>query len=107
MRDVIRLGGAIKRGSPIEGPSSAFGVFRELVTTDTPKDSPLTLRTMMRRPDYRELSTPKLAVGDPAFDFELPKHDFCNGTAVATGATVRLSEFRGVQPVALIFGSYT
>ena len=26
---------------------------------------------------------------------------------VPTGATVRLSDFRGVRPVALIFGSYT
>jgi hypothetical protein len=82
-------------------------VVREFVSGDTPSDSPLTLKALMRREDYRELSTPKLAAGDPAFDFELPRHDFSDGTPAATGGTVRLSEFRSVQPVALIFGSYT
>jgi len=40
-----------------------------------------------------------LAVGDPAPDFELPGKDLT--------APVRLSSFRGKQPVVLIFGSYT
>jgi hypothetical protein len=101
------LGGAIKRGSAIEGPISLAGVVREFVSGDTPDDSPLTLKTLMSREDYRDLSTPKLSEGDPAFDFELPRHDFSDANAVTTGATVRLSEFRSVQPVALIFGSYT
>jgi hypothetical protein len=105
--DVLRLGRAIKRGSAIEPPISLAGVVREFVTRDTPDDSPLTLKAVMSREDYRDLSTPKLAEGDLAFDFELPRYDFSDGTAVATGATVRLSEFRSVQPVALIFGSYT
>lgn len=61
----------------------------------------------MSREDYRDLSTPKLAVGDVAFDFELPQYDFTEGTAIATGATVRLSKFRSSKPMALIFGSYT
>ena len=107
LSDVLRLGRAIKRGGAIEGPISLVGVVREFVSGDTPDDSPLTLKTLMSREDYRDLSTPKLAEGDPAFDFELPRHDFSDGTAVATGKTVRLSEFRSVQPVALIFGSYT
>ena len=73
----------------------------------TPADSPLTMKQLMRRDDYRDLMTPKVVPGQPAFDFELPRHDFSDGAGVATGATVRLSDFRGVQPVALIFGSYT
>jgi len=101
------LGRAIKRGSAIDEPISLFSVVREFVSGDTPDDSPLTLKTLMGREDYRNLSTPKVAVGDAAFDFELPRYDFSAGTAVAAGASVRLSEFRSVKPVALIFGSYT
>jgi len=40
-----------------------------------------------------------LAVGDAAPDFELPGKDL--------SAPVRLSSFKGQQPVVLIFGSYT
>jgi hypothetical protein len=105
--DVLRLGRAIKRGSAIDGPISLLGVVREFLSGDTPKDSPLTLKTLLSRDDYRDLSTPKLAVGDTALDFELPRYDFSEGTSVATGTRVRLSEFRSLQPVALIFGSYT
>ena len=101
------MGRAITRGSAIDEPVSLVGVVREFVGGDTPDDSPLTLKTLMRREDYRDLSTPKLGVGEVAFDFELPRHDFSDGTAVATATTVRLSEFRSVKPVALIFGSYT
>jgi hypothetical protein len=101
------LGRAIKRGSAIERPISLAGVAREFLSGDTPYDSPLTLKTLKGREDYRDLSMPKLAEGDLAFDFELARHDFSDGNAVATGASVRLSEFRSVQPVALIFGSYT
>lgn len=101
------MGRAIKRGSAIEEPISLVSIVREFVSGDTPDDSPLTLETLMSRDDYRDLSTAKLAVGDVAFDFELPRHDFSDGTAVATGTTVRLSEFRSLKPVALIFGSYT
>ena len=105
--DVFRLGRAIKRGSAIDEPISLVSVVREFSSGDTPDDSPLTLKTLTSRDDYRDLSTAKLANGDPAFDFELPQHDFSDGNAVATGATIRLSEFRSVQPVALIFGTYT
>jgi hypothetical protein len=101
------LGRAIKRGSVIDEPMSLVSVIREFVSGDTPDDSPLTLKTLLRREDYRDLSTAKVAVGDVAFDFELPRYDFSEGTAVATGTMVRLSEFRSVKPVALIFGSYT
>ena len=65
----------------------------------TPADSPLTLEEAMASPVYRNLMAPALAVGDPAFPFELPRLD-CSGT-------VRLADFAGERPVALVFGSYT
>jgi hypothetical protein len=67
---------------------------------ETPLDSPLSLEDVMSSPVYRRLMTPELAVGDDAFDFELPRLD-------APGGTVRLADFRGRRPVALVFGSYT
>jgi hypothetical protein len=101
------MGRAIRRGSAIDDPISLVSVIREFATGDTPEDSPLTLKTLLSREDYRDLSTAKLAEGDVAFQFELPRYDFSEGTAVATGATVQLSEFHSLKPVALIFGSYT
>ncbi|HEX9415786.1 MAG TPA: hypothetical protein VF895_03670 [Gaiellaceae bacterium] len=64
----------------------------------TPSDSPLTVEDVMASPVYRDLMTPKLSVGDPAFPFELPRD---------AGETVRLADVIGVTPVALVFGSYT
>ena len=52
---------------------------------------------MMRFILARETHAP--AVGDEAPEFELPR--------LGGGEPVRLSRFRGVQPVALIFGSFT
>jgi hypothetical protein len=65
---------------------------------DTPADSPLTMEDVMASPAYRDLMTPKLARGDPAFPFELPSD---------TGEVVRLADYAGRMPVALVFGSYT
>ena len=65
----------------------------------TPADSPLRLGDVMTSPFYAGLMTPSLAPGDPAFDFELPRLD--------GGGLVRLSDFAGDRPVALVFGSYT
>src|SRR5919201_5262414 len=96
LADVMRMGRALGRGSPIDAPRSMLGVAREFAG-DTPADSPLTMKQLMRRDDYRDLMTPKVARGQPAFDFELPRHDFSDGAGVATGTTVRLSDFRGVQ----------
>jgi hypothetical protein len=104
--DVIHMGRALRRGSVIDAPKSVLGIVRE-VLSDTPADSPLTLKALLRRADYRQLMTAKIAVGDRAFDFELPPYDFSQGTAVRSGPPVRLSAFRDVQPVALVFGSYT
>lgn len=53
---------------------------------------------------YRDLITPKLSPGDPAVDFSLPVLDSKHGL---TSQTVRLSDYAGQRPVALIFGSYT
>lgn len=73
----------------------------------TPDDSPLTWEDVEADPRMRRLQTPDLAVGDRAFDFELPVYDFATGVRTETGRSVRLSEFAGRRPVALIFGSYT
>ena len=68
-------------------------------TPETPADSPLTLEDVMSSPSYRTLMTPQLAPGDPAFPFDLPLLD--------GAGRVRLTDFAGVRPVALVFGSYT
>ena len=66
---------------------------------ETPADSPLTLGDVMSSPFYGKLMTPELALGDPAFPFELPLLD--------GSGSVGLADFAGQRPVALIFGSYT
>ena len=66
----------------------------------TPADSPLTIADVMAAPEYQALMTPNMAEGHAAVDFELPRLD-------RPEESVRLSDFRGRQPVALIFGSYT
>jgi len=53
--------------------------------------------SFMRFLSERETHAP--AVGSSAPDFELPK--------LGGGQKIRLSDFRGHKPVALIFGSYT
>ena len=66
---------------------------------ETPPDSPLSLEDVMSSPAYRRLMTPELAPGDPAFPFDLPR--------LGGGGRVRLADFEGDRPVALVFGSYT
>ncbi len=66
---------------------------------ETPADSPLTLDDVMSSPLYGRLMTPQLAPGDPAFPFDLP--------LLEGGKRVRLADFAGERPVALVFGSYT
>ena len=72
---------------------------------ETPADSPLTLETAMASPLYRTLMTPELSPGEPAFPFDLPLLD--GETHRPSGERVRLSDFAGERPVALVFGSYT
>jgi hypothetical protein len=66
---------------------------------ETPADSPLTLEDVMSSPFYGRLMTPELAPGDRAYPFDLPLLD--------GEGRVRLADFAGERPVALIFGSYT
>jgi hypothetical protein len=72
---------------------------------ETPADSPLTLEDVMSSPVYGRLMTPELALGDPAFPFDLPLLD--PETHRPSGERIRLADFAGVRPVALVFGSYT
>ena len=72
---------------------------------ETPADSPLTLETAMASPLYRRLMDPDLRLGDPAFPFDLRLLD--PATHRPSGDRVRLADFAGERPVALVFGSYT
>jgi len=72
---------------------------------ETPADSPLTLETAMASPLYRRLMDPEVHPGEPAFPFELPLLD--PETHRPSGERVRLTDFAGRRPVALVFGSYT
>ena len=72
---------------------------------ETPSDSPLTLQDVMSSSAYERLMTPTLAPGDRAFPFDLPLLDA--DTHRPSGERVRLEDFAGAQPVALVFGSYT
>ena len=72
---------------------------------ETPADSPLTLETAMASPLYRRLMTPELRPGDHAYPFELPLLD--PETHRPSEERVRLADFAGERPVALVFGSYT
>ena len=67
-------------------------------TPPTPADSPLTMDDVLASPLYRDLMTPRLQPGDPAYPFELPRD---------SGELVRLADYAGRLPVALVFGSYT
>ncbi|HYX84616.1 MAG TPA: hypothetical protein VE777_06570 [Gaiellales bacterium] len=66
----------------------------------TPADSPLGLADINASAFYSDLSTPTVAVGDPAVPFRLPML----GPA---GSQVDLGRHLGKRPVALVFGSYT
>lgn len=67
--------------------------------SSTPADSPMSVADVMSSPEYLDLMTPTVSVGDKAFDFDLPRLD-------RPGERVSLRTLEG-QPVALIFGSYT
>lgn len=93
---------AVARGSAVDAPWSVPGMLFTMLRLGrrlAPADSPLGLPDVEASPVYRDLSTPTLAVGDEAFDFELPLLD--------GGGTERLSNFKSKKPVALVFGSYT
>jgi len=73
----------------------------------TPEDSPKTPMDVAGDPEMRDLSTPNLAEGDEAFDFDLPVYDFSDGDERLTGDNFHLSNVADDRPVALVFGSYT
>lgn len=101
-RDVIGYMRTVARGSPVDPGWSVPGMIVSRVRPGrglAPKDSPLTLQDVMAREDYRDLRTPKVAEGDLAPDFELPRLD--------GEGTERLATLLAERPVALIFGSYT
>ena len=101
-RDALRYMRTVGRGSPVDRPWSVAG---QIVTTlrlgrgHAPEGSPLTLQDILSSPDYRNLMTAKVAEGDPAPDFELPR--------VGGEGSVRLSTLLDDGLVALVFGSYT
>lgn len=73
----------------------------------TPDDSPRTPDDVFQDPAVIDLGTPKLAIGDPAFNFDLEVYDFSDGTKQSTGERFNLALRADSRPVALIFGSYT
>jgi hypothetical protein len=101
-RDVLGYMRTVGRGSPVDRPWSVVG---QVLTTlrlgkgQAPEGSPLNLQDIMASADYRNLMTAKVAEGDPAPDFELPRRD--------GQGTVRLGSLLEDRPVALVFGSYT
>jgi hypothetical protein len=100
--------GQLRRGSAADAPLAILPALRELVRT--PRGAPnssLNAKDVERSGAYRDLATPKMRPGDLAFDFELARLDLGGGKERLTGETVRLSTYRQVSPVALIFGSYT
>jgi hypothetical protein len=92
----------VARGSPVDPRWSVPGMIVSRLRHGrgmAPKDSPLTVQDVMTREDYRDLMTPKVAEGDLAPDFELPRVD--------GDGTIRLASLLAERPAALIFGSYT
>jgi hypothetical protein len=101
-RDAIGYMRTVARGSPVDRRWSIPGMIVSRLRHGrglAPKDSPLTLQDVMTRADYRDLRTPKVAEGDLAPDFELPRLD--------GEGTERLTSRLAERPVALVFGSYT
>ena len=99
MLDYMRT---VARGSPVDPKWSVSGMIVSALRHgrgNAAKDSPLTLQDVMRRNDYRDLMTAKVAVGDVAPDFNLRRVD--------SESSVRLTSLLAERPVALVFGSYT
>jgi hypothetical protein len=92
----------VSRGSPVDRRWSVPGMVVTQLRhgrRNAPKDSPLTMQDVIASEEYRNLMTAKVAVGDPAPDFEL--------TRIDGAGTIHLAALAAEQPVALIFGSYT
>jgi len=63
----------------------------------TPEDSPLTPMDVMSDPAARDLATPKLSEGDPAFDIELPVFDFSDGSERVALPSVSFTSARPIR----------
>ena len=101
-RDLLGYMRVVGRGSPVDRPWSVAGQLLTNLRLGkglAPEGSPLTLTDVMASPEYRNLMTAKVALGDVAPDFELP--------ALDGEGTLRLSSLLAKRPVALVFGSYT
>jgi hypothetical protein len=101
-KDIVGYARTVAGGSPVDRSWSTPGVIWSMLRHGrglAPKDSPLNLQDVLASPEYRDLTTPKVAEGDIAPDFELPLVD--------GGGAVRLTTLLGERPVALVFGSYT
>ena len=101
-RDILGYMRTVSRGSPVDQPWSVRGMIATQIRhgkSNAPADSPLTMQDVIASEEYRNLMTAKVAAGDEAPDFELPRLD--------GGASLRLSSLHREQPVVLIFGSYT
>src|SRR5438270_13812308 len=99
-RDLVGYMRVVGRGSPVDPPWSVAGqVLQAVRKGNVAPGSPLTLEDVMSSPDYRNLMTAKIGLGDVATDFELPRID--------EGGTVRLASLLDAGPVALVFGSFT
>lgn len=92
----------VSRGSPVDPRWSVPGMVLSQLRHgrgNAPADSPLTLQDVIASEDYRDLMTAKVAEGDVAPDFELPRID--------GPGTLRLASLLEASPVALVFGSFT
>jgi len=101
-REILSYMRVVAGGSPVDPKWSVRGMIMSQLRhgrANAPTDSPLTLQDVLASEEYRNLMTAKVAVGDPAPDFELQR--------VGEPGTLRLSSLVEAQPVVLIFGSYT
>jgi hypothetical protein len=74
-------------------PPKVFGAVMSVLP------APAVMMGLPMRQLWQAARAGSVQAGDPAPDFDLP--------AVDRGSRVRLRDFRGVQPVVLVFGSYT
>lgn len=95
--DMLRMVRAWSRGSAIDPPRSFLRALLDMRAL-TAADSPMSLKEANAA--LRDYRIPKLSRGDMATDFELRRLD-------APEQTVRLSQFRGEKPVALVLGSFS
>jgi len=101
-RDILGYMRTVSRGSPVDPRWSIPGMVLSQLRHgrgNAPEGSPLTLQDVVGSDEYRNLMTAKVALGDPAPDFELARLD--------GEGSIRLGSLVEEHPVALIFGSYT